>query len=351
MIIYYYQGKLVKDPTEYLTRHYNLSENDILSIKNNITIISTILTAINLKSELEIIETLHIKGSFLIIDTSTEATHIDTLKKLDKWGKERGIPYVIITSAIDGNELYNELFHPIFFSYQPLQQTDIINRKSKYTCLARIINGREHRILVVQELHRLELIKHGIVSCGSGNTHDELSEFKSNVRLDSEFRSLLPFTFEDRIATRELSSTHTMTGIELSQFHLIIESSYDYFKCRDTNLQYNSNGWSRLFFTEKTSKCINSFQIPLWVAPQGFVQKMRDLKFDVFDDIVNHSYDNILDPEERIKVTTREVQRLCTLELDNPLYNKRLLHNTLVLKDLGVKFKEKFRQSLLKRIT
>lgn len=43
--------------------------------------------------------------------------------------------------------------------------------------------------------------------------------------------------------------------------------------------------------TEKTSKVLASGRIGIWAAAWGFVNHLRDLGFDVFDDVVDHSYD------------------------------------------------------------
>lgn len=45
--------------------------------------------------------------------------------------------------------------------------------------------------------------------------------------------------------------------------------------------------------SEKTFKAFAWHQIPLWHASPGTVQLVRDLGFDVFDDIIDHSYDSL----------------------------------------------------------
>ena len=45
--------------------------------------------------------------------------------------------------------------------------------------------------------------------------------------------------------------------------------------------------------SEKTFKAFAWHQIPLWHASPGTVQSVRDLGFDVFDDIFDHSYDSL----------------------------------------------------------
>jgi hypothetical protein len=46
-----------------------------------------------------------------------------------------------------------------------------------------------------------------------------------------------------------------------------------------------------IFLTEKTFKCFAWHQLPIFVATSGHVKKVRELGFDVFDDVIDHSYD------------------------------------------------------------
>lgn len=49
-----------------------------------------------------------------------------------------------------------------------------------------------------------------------------------------------------------------------------------------------------VFITEKTFKCFAWHQIPIFVCTPGHVAKVRELGFDVFDDVFdNHKYDDI----------------------------------------------------------
>ena len=65
--------------------------------------------------------------------------------------------------------------------------------------------------------------------------------------------------------------------------------------------------------TEKTMQAFLGFNFPIMLSSPGTVQFLRALGFDMFDDVVNHSYDLILDPALRV-ITA----------LDN---NSFLLHN------------------------
>lgn len=61
-------------------------------------------------------------------------------------------------------------------------------------------------------------------------------------------------------------------------------------------------GWASqaCFISEKTLYAFDSGTIPIWVGGWGIPQKMKELGFCVFDDIVDHSYQCLPDPQQRI---------------------------------------------------
>jgi hypothetical protein len=63
--------------------------------------------------------------------------------------------------------------------------------------------------------------------------------------------------------------------------------------------------------TEKSYKCFALFQIPIWLAPYRAVACYRELGFDVFDDIIDHSYDLEIDPVKRISMVADQIQTIC----------------------------------------
>lgn len=67
--------------------------------------------------------------------------------------------------------------------------------------------------------------------------------------------------------------------------------------------------------TEKTLKPIISNQFFILIGQPGCIRFLRQIGFDVFDDVIDHSYDNILDDRERIKAVISEIDRLNSLDL------------------------------------
>jgi hypothetical protein len=66
-----------------------------------------------------------------------------------------------------------------------------------------------------------------------------------------------------------------------------------------------------IHITEKTFTPFNFYQIPIFVATYQHVKYLRDMYgFDMFDDLVNHDYDNEIDNNKRLFMIADEVRRL-----------------------------------------
>jgi hypothetical protein len=61
---------------------------------------------------------------------------------------------------------------------------------------------------------------------------------------------------------------------------------------------------------EKLTNCIGGFNFPIFISSVGTVKHVRNLGFDVFDDIVDHSYDLIADPIHRLHTAINTNQHL-----------------------------------------
>lgn len=66
----------------------------------------------------------------------------------------------------------------------------------------------------------------------------------------------------------------------------------------------------KIFLTEKTWKPIASGQLFLVWGNAGIVSHLRELGFDVFDDIIDHSYDSEPDHRSRLDMIHQEIHRL-----------------------------------------
>jgi hypothetical protein len=80
--------------------------------------------------------------------------------------------------------------------------------------------------------------------------------------------------------------------------------------------------------TEKTLHSIFGCSFPIWISSAGTVAYLEQLGIDVFRDIIDHSYDNILDP----------IDRLVTA-IDS---NRRILSDLTYARQLWIKSKDRF---------
>jgi hypothetical protein len=216
-------------------------------------------------------------------------------------------PYVLLGSNFNYPNYHP--FHLLFSSYCAL--TDNTNFASSRKYLASCIN-RSPRITRIYLLHHLR-------------SKSYYKDLKINWYRLSEGNGPLP---DNTHATKEL-------GRELFRQFLIYEKEYPMYKPKTeyvlcsgiedyTDSCLNIVAESRLedigYLTEKIYKPIRAGQLFLVQGPPGSISFLRNLGFDVFDDIIDHSYDSIADWKTRTDLMLSELDRIYD-QLDT-LYNK-----------------------------
>ncbi len=210
---------------------------------------------------------------------------------------------------------FNTLFRPTVVEKMPLPG-DIGNRTKHYVSLGRLV--RHERIYFTKKLlDNKSLFEKGVVTCGWGQP--TLNFWKDQSGLDY----LRFFLENDDIAKFPLTLGHNDKDqhsfdktFKEAIFNVVQESSIglDY---RSHNSVYSPVpvSWQtvssdRIFFTEKTAKAFLMNQIPILIAAPGMVQVLRELGFDMFDDIVDHSYDTEDNIFKRCDMVYNELNRL-----------------------------------------
>jgi hypothetical protein len=190
---------------------------------------------------------------------------------------------------------YNNFINEMHKSWEPVSAEQ---RNFFLACLNRIL--KPHRIKLVEKLLTL---KNEQIIVTAGN-------YENFKNIQSSFK--VPMTAPDEIATK-INSFDQMRNIPLSVrsciFNLVTESSYE-------DIGDNFSTWNRIMITEKTTKPYKLFQIPLFLAPAGHVELQRVLGFDVFDDLIDHSYDLCQDPNERIALIYNVVKKIQSQPID-----------------------------------
>lgn len=79
--------------------------------------------------------------------------------------------------------------------------------------------------------------------------------------------------------------------------------------------------------TEKTIMAIWAGTLPIWVGGWRCADTMRDYGFDVFDDVIDHSYQHLSDPEDRCFHAIKQNQAILRSVFDLAPFHDRLKHN------------------------
>lgn len=114
----------------------------------------------------------------------------------------------------------------------------------------------------------------------------------------------LPITLDGIIdrTTNNIEHVQTNPIFHSCLFNMVVESSS----------QSDPGIWRSIFLTEKTFKAFGLRQIPIWFAVPSFVAEVRKLGFDMFDDIVDHSYDHIVNEDQRFMQVFDQINKLNT---------------------------------------
>lgn len=91
-----------------------------------------------------------------------------------------------------------------------------------------------------------------------------------------------------------------------------------------------------IMITEKTVMAIYGGTLPIWVGGWRLPDAMRDLGFDVFDDVIDHSYSTLPDPVARLdQALEKNIDLLTDFELVSSVVacnQHRLQHNLNLIK-------------------
>jgi hypothetical protein len=93
------------------------------------------------------------------------------------------------------------------------------------------------------------------------------------------------------------------------------------------------------YITEKTLRPINCKRMFILFAPAGQLSYLQGLGIQTFDDIIDESYDQIKDPEQRFLAVEQAIRQFCKLGLEEirAYYHNnqaRFKHNFDVIKNL-----------------
>lgn len=202
------------------------------------------------------------------------------------------------------------------------------NSTTSYISLNR--NHRYHRTFLLSALMGFDLERTGFITCMFGNElRDNIEDM--NCPIDPQF---------DQVYRQGYEKLKNAVFDQYDNYEIYPNDNNDnVYNFKQCLSNYYKNSFVEIItetsftepcylLTEKTLNSIYGCNFPILLGGQGSVAFLRSIGFDMFDDVIDHSYDTITDPLEKIYFA---VER-----------NRHLLTNPALVKDLWIKHKQRF---------
>ena len=193
-----------------------------------------------------------------------------------------------------------------------------------YICLNR--NAREHRVVTLSYLFGRGYETSGELTFLMGNNSNKGTNLSDNLSWDFESMQA-DFFVDNRMVMQE-------GFVKFCEATNLARDDYDIYEDENDNVtNFNLNLRDKYLHsfveivsessfvppaynvTEKTLNSIYGCNFPILLGGVGIVQLMRDIGFDMFDDIVDHNYDTIANPFNRI-INAVECNKRLLLDYD-----------------------------------
>jgi len=199
-----------------------------------------------------------------------------------------------------GGDITNQMSY-----YQNLKPVLEKNFDSEYNYLSLNRHLRSSRAYLLSLLFGLNLEKHGLMSCMFQESIMDIqtrfewqfNEYQTNIQslMSKGNKKLL---FYDFPITDEYDIYNNIDNDNVGNFKSKLSN---YYKNTFVEIICETTYTEKSFLiTEKTQNSIFGCNFPIWISSQGTVKFMREMGIDVFDDIIDHSYDEVENPIDRM---------------------------------------------------
>jgi hypothetical protein len=217
-----------------------------------------------------------------VFDFSENFAEIDSLTRLSGFLSRHQIKHIILSSTHMGNT-DTVLYFPVFYVYG-LQNwnnhySQVFDHEKIYniSCLNKGAHGHriQNYVTLVEKNYNAVLSSWiNLPGDGTEGTPDIMAKYQKLI--------------EQNIIPKKLDSTPLDKKAIFSIKHDAYQAAY-------INIIVETLVRNTIFISEKTWKSVASGQLFFMVGGLGTVSYLRELGVDVFDDIIDHSYD--LDPD------------------------------------------------------
>lgn len=286
----------------------------------------------------QVINLTHSNKNFYLLflrehESDDEATFLDFYRKLKNMGLNLNkVIFVTNNTKIYDIKKNNKLecivyktFFINFSSTKVLKQSrsEFISNKTGKFAMTRNKGDRWHRSALIYEIFKNNLtddINYSFLNVNKNlldfdwYTHFYGNDNIEKVKKDIDFINThyKECDYENGLnyinkKTGEFTHQHKFPSIFLiPETNASFENSY---------LNIVTETWfldnDKIHITEKSLRPFNFYQFPIIFATKGHVKALKDLyNFDMFDDIINHSYDDEEDNIKRFNLIINEIKRI-----------------------------------------
>lgn len=172
-----------------------------------------------------------------------------------------------------------------------------------FVSLSRI--PRPHRLISTQLMWEKNLDKFGFISLCSDPEYENSFD-RSLVK--QEYIHRIPSYIDGIIDAENPRRDCTDLKISGALINVVQETSFDH--------DIQKNFWNTVFLTEKTFRPFVSGQIPIFITVKDHAKTLRKYGFDLFDDLIDHSYDSEDDGLVRITQAVDQLEKICSIDID-----------------------------------
>lgn len=258
-----------------------------------------------------------IKNNFVdlvMVEMSSHAMDVPTESHSNELSKNFGTSVLFLSSNME--YFYTNYDHVLFFPFWFLAAQEFprnnlvfgseldINRKYQIATSPRNLKHRRHRIYfygkllqtnfanqVRKNFFKYDDFDFNYLKYSAGLSFDEWQHFKTIYDSSPYFD-----------ASEQQAVVDTNFDIYLESYIHVVSETY---------IEYS-------FVSEKSFKTFLAGQIPIILGCPGVMEMLKDLGFDIFDDIIDHKfYDSESNFTQRVTNLLEVLQHVNTLKLDN----------------------------------
>ena len=312
--------------------HY-ITDNELFHRKELLSSINQDLVVIGIKD--------HLTSGWFNPYSETKPNLVLYLEDMFEFYKDK--TFILFTS-LENLTLRNTNVHVISWGgdltnqrreYQKLEPVLEKNLNSGTSFINLNRNNRTHRTFILSAIYGMNLESTGFITC---MYQDQLPASITHYSLPINPNHLL--TFEagfDKLKAATFSASDSYNiypEFDNNNAYNFDVSLRDYYRNSFVEvISETSFTESAYLLTEKTLNSIYGCNFPILLSGMGAVGFLRNMGLDMFDDVIDHSYDSIQDPLERIYFALER--------------NKSLLNNVELAKELWTKHKKRFENNVV----